>query len=131
SAVLGDDIHDAPREPSLQELDQRTDLARALTLDALSRRVGQGRDRDLDRVELGAADKGRDPARLNREVYDGSVAYIHTAARKAVGEVAVRLEVLAPSFAPERLGDQAAVDADRQHDKSLFAQLFQLALALA
>ena len=61
---------------------------------------------------------------------DRAITHIGATAREAVLEVAIRLEVITPGFAPECFGDQTAVDDNRQDDEAFLAFLLDLALGL-
>src|SRR4029077_19752434 len=85
-----------------------------------------GGDLDLDSVKLRAADDRSHGPRRDLQIHDRTVSNVSTAAWQPVREVAVTLEVVAPGCAPERLGDLAAVDDDRQGVMALLLQRRQL-----
>src|SRR3990172_7195405 len=100
------------RQPALKQLPQRANLPAAPAFQGRPLLARQGLDGDLDVVDFGAGDLGLDLALNDRQVADRPVADIGAASRQAVLEVAERLQVLAPSLAPEALGDLAALDRD-------------------
>src|SRR5262249_24448534 len=104
----------------------RADLAGAALLDAVPLLRWQRLDGDGDVVYLRPADQGRHLRRLDLKIDHRAVADVRAAARQAVGEVAVRLQVVAPRLAPERGRDPPAGDDEGRNGLPLLPALLDL-----
>src|SRR5262249_23426437 len=71
-----DPVHDSLREAALQQFDEGIDASCAVPTDAFPTTCFDGRDADLDLVELGAGDERVDLALDDLEVDDRAVANI-------------------------------------------------------
>src|SRR6516164_11009142 len=98
-------FHDTLGEPALQKFDERIDRSGAVLADGFPSRLPYWSYLHLNLVDLRAADQGFDFAGRNLKIDHGSVAYIGTPSWQAVFKVAIALEILAPSLAPEGLDD--------------------------
>ena len=120
---IGDDAQDVIGQPSLEQLEHGSDPARALGPDGLPGGLPELPDAHDDVIEVRSDDHGVDPAGVDVQVTDGTVADIRAAPRQAVLEVRARFQMVAPAPAPEAAGDGASLDVDGLHVHAVPAQL--------
>jgi hypothetical protein len=103
----------------------------AIATNALPARRGYRFDGNLDFVELRTRDHRGDFALRYFQVDNGAIANVSAATRQAIFIVAVSFEVAAPRFAPETLGNRAALDRHGRNGLSMFLELGKLAFCLS
>src|SRR5262249_29287 len=128
--LSADSVHDCLREAALQQFDQGIDASCAVPTDGFPTTRFDGRDADLDLVELRAGEQRVDFALGDLKMDDRAVPNIGAAGRQSIRIVAVAFQIIAPGLAPEALGDDAAVDRHWRNRLPILPELLQFLLCL-